>query len=226
MEEKTIYQLNDLPLIKFQKAEIIEKLQHGQFYVKTLDYYRKLEQETGDADIGDAFEAMLPVDDVFVLCHELGVNHIDHGFLRTEESDDFVFCMFSPQTISDSFEFTDNQKEKMGVLGDTALVILDREEFKRRVFTSIESRGYEVYYSQVYYFEENKTNLDFYISLLHGMWNIAFWKRMRYSYQSEGRFVIRPNRQVEDHIIFEIGDISDISIVITLEQALNGIIQR
>ena len=41
MKEKFNFQVEGVPLIKFQDAEKIKKLQSGKIYAKTLGYYRK-----------------------------------------------------------------------------------------------------------------------------------------------------------------------------------------
>ena len=64
------------------------------------------------------------------------------------------------------------------------------------------------------------------ISLLAGMWNIAFWKRDSYSYQQEVRFVFRPGDENIDHIELGIGDISDITAIISAKSALSAIVEK
>ena len=61
------------------------------------------------------------------------------------------------------------------------------------------------------------------ISLLAGMWMIAFWKRVSYSYQQEVRFVFTPGNENIDHIELDIGDISDITTIIPAKSALSAI---
>ena len=48
MGEKFHFQAKGMPLIKFQDADKIKSLQAGKIYAKTLGYYRKREEETGD----------------------------------------------------------------------------------------------------------------------------------------------------------------------------------
>ena len=64
------------------------------------------------------------------------------------------------------------------------------------------------------------------ISLLAGMWNIAFWKRDSYSYQQEVRFVFTPGDENIDHIELDIGDISDITAIISAKSALSAIVEK
>ena len=64
------------------------------------------------------------------------------------------------------------------------------------------------------------------ISLLAGMWNIAFWKRDSYTYQQEVRFVFTPGDENIDHIELDIGDISDITAIISAKSALSAIVEK
>ena len=48
MEGKSYFQIKGMPLIKFQDKDKIKSLQSGKIYAKTLEYYRKREEETGD----------------------------------------------------------------------------------------------------------------------------------------------------------------------------------
>lgn len=224
--EKITVQVKGTPLIKFQSSERIKMLREGHLYAKTLQYYRDLEKETGDDEIGDEFEAML---------------HINKGFLRfpdTEEeielndtriptvnSDDFVFCMFGIYPVLDSFVFTDKQKEKMLSFGDTALIILDSEELIQRVSVAAKKAGYETHFGAVQYFNPAEDNANMIISILKGMWNIAFWKREKYRYQQEARFVFSPGN-VEDHIELNIGDISDITAILPAKQVLTAMVAK
>lgn len=48
---------------------------------------------------------------------------------------------------------------------------------------------------------------------------IAFWKREKYSYQQEYRFLVHDF--VDDHLSVDIGDISDITDIVKTEELLN-----
>ena len=46
------------PKIKFQSEQRINEIQSGHIYMKELDYFRILEQDEGDLDVGDMAEAI------------------------------------------------------------------------------------------------------------------------------------------------------------------------
>ena len=151
---------------------------------------------------------------------------VNDGLLKTSESNDFVFCMFGINSSSEKFKFTDKQKEKMLSFGDTALIVLDHDEFIRRVEIAAEKAGYKVYFKPVQYYDPTIDGVNMLISLLAGMWNIAFWKRDSYAYQQEVRFVFTPGDENVDHIELDIGDISDITAIIPAKLALSAIVEK
>ena len=207
MGEKFHFQAKGMPLIKFQDADKIKSLQAGKIYAKTLGYYRKREEETGDCEVGETVA-------------------VNDDLLKTSESNDFVFCMFGVNPKKEKFRFTDKQKEKMLSFGDTALIVLDHDEFIRRVKVAAEQAGYKVYFKPVQYYDPTIDGGNMLISLLAGMWNIAFWKRDSYSYQQEVRFVFTPGDENIDHIELDIGDISDITAIISAKSALSAIVEK
>lgn len=214
------------PLIKFQSADRIRSLQQGHLYAKTLQYYRDLEEETGDADIGDEFEAMLHVNEGHVLFPDTNETiELADTLIPTSNSDDFVFCMFGINPALQNFTFTDEQKKKMLSFGDTALIILDRDEFINRVLKAAKDKGYEAHFGAVKYYDPSKDNGNLIIALLKGMWNISLWKRKRYDYQQEGRFIFTSGNG-EDHLDLDIGDISDISMVLSASEVLSAFVEK
>ena len=225
MESKKI-QVRGTPLIKFQSAERISSLQRGHLYAKTLKYYRDLEQETGDADIGDEFEAMLHVNEGYI--HIPGTDEtieLSDTLITTGNSEDFVFCMFGIYPSIQTFRFTDEQRNKMLSFGDTALVIQNSDEFIKRVFDAAKIKGFEAHFGAAQYYDPSVDSGNLIVSLLKGMWNIAYWKRKRYSYQQEGRFVFTPGNG-EDHIDLDIGDISDISTILPASMVLSALVEK
>ena len=107
--------------------------------------------------------------------------------------------------------------------GDTALVILDSKAFIDRVISAAEKAGYVAYFNGVKYYNETIDNGNLIIDLLKGMHNVAFWKRDCYAYQQEARFVFVSDKNHDDHIELDIGDISDISLVFPTKQVLTGV---
>ena len=213
--------------MKFQDADKIKNLQSGKLYAKTLGYYRKREEETGDCEVGDKYEAMIHINEATIYFPDTGEKvTVNDDLIKTSESNDFVFCMFGVNPNAEKFTFTDKQKEKMLSFGDTALIVLDYDEFIRRVKVAAEKAGYKVYFQPVQYYDPTVDDGNMLISLLAGMWNIAFWKRNSYTYQQEMRFVFTPGKENIDHIELDIGDISDITTIIPAKSALSAIVEK
>lgn len=225
MDVKKI-QVKGTPLIKFQSADRIASLQRGHLYAKTLKYYRELEKETGDANIGDEFEAMLHINEGFIRIPDTGETiELNDVLMTTKDSEDFVFCMFGIYPSTEQFRFTDEQRRELLSFGDTALVIQDSEQFIQRVVEAAKQRGYEAHFDATQYYDPSVDNGNIIVSLLKGMWNIAFWKRNRYAYQQEGRFVFTPGNG-EDHLELDIGDISDISTIVPAAIVLSSSVEK
>jgi len=219
--------IKGFPLIKFQSAERIESLRQGHLYAKTLGYYRKLEEETGDADIGDKFEAMLHVKSGQLINKSTGeVHELDDTLLRTIRSDDFVFCMFCIYPKTETFEFSAEQRKKLLSFGDKALLILDPEEFISRVKQAAMNSELEAHFDAVQYYNPNEDYANIWIELFKGMWKTAFWKRESYRYQQEARFVFLSDASKNDHIELDIGDISQISEIIPAASILVSMASR
>ena len=107
------FDVKGTPLIKFQSAERINSLQRGHLYAKTLKYYRELEKETV------MMKSVMSSKRCFILTkghfrildtgEEIPLNDT---LMQTDNSDDFVFCMFGIYPSSQSFSFSDEQKRK------------------------------------------------------------------------------------------------------------------
>lgn len=74
----------------------------------------------------------------------------------------------------------------------------------------------------VHYYDETQDSVDYIASLLSGMHNVAFWKRKKYYYQQEFRFLIHAQNHDKDHLELNIGDIRDISKVFQTSKILNA----
>ena len=216
----------DLPIVKFQNKEIIEKIQSGKMYLKNLEWFREKERQTGDMTIGDLLEGMLHISEGYIQIYDSDGKVIEcvpltDSAITTSFSNAFVFCATNIFPDESGHVFADNQKPVFKEFGDTALVIENKGEFIKRIYKAAKELGYEVFYSVVNYYNKDEDNANMLISLLHGMHNIAFWKRDTYKVQQEFRIVLWRKDANKDYIEFDIGDISDISKVISIEEALS-----
>lgn len=216
----------NLPIVKFQNKRIIEKIQSGKMHLKNLEWFREKERQTGDMTIGDLLEGMLHISEGYMQITDLDGQIIEcvpltDSAITTSFSNAFVFCATNIFPDENGNVFADNQKPVFKEFGDTALVIENKGEFIKRIYKAAKELGYEVFYGVVNYYNKDQDNANMLISLSHGMHNIAFWKRDTYKVQQEFRIVLWKKDANKDYIEFDIGDISDISKVISIEEALS-----
>lgn len=215
--------IKGFPLIKFQSAKRIEDLQNGLIYMNSLEWYRKHESENGDIVVGDSFEAKFHINEAKFKLLDTGEEiEINDELIATSVSNDYAYCMFGINPYSNSFSFTNEQKEIIENFGDTALLILDKDEFINRIQTEALKKTLDVYKGFVRYYEEKEDSVNLILSLLSGMHNIAFWKRKKYIYQQEYRFLIHAQSYEREHLELNIGDIRDISRVFKTSEILNA----
>ena len=225
--DKIKLKVQGTPLIKFHSAKIIESFQKGKVYANRLGYYRKREEETGDSEVGDKYEAMLHVNEAYIHFPDSGETvPLTDELISTTHSEDYIFCLFGIYPNLNNFSFTEQQKEKLLSFGDTALIITDSEEFIKRVKEASEKAGYKVKFGAVKYYDATYDNGNMIVSLMEDMANVAFWKRDSYKYQQEGRFVFYSGDMTLDHLELDIGDISDISEIVPAKMALSAMVEK
>ena len=82
-------------------------------------------------------------------------------------------CLGLIRTVK-NFSFTSEQKKNIQSFGNTALLILDKDEFFNRLRAAALKEGYEIYGGFVHYYDETQDSVDYIASLLSGMHNVAF----------------------------------------------------
>lgn len=216
------------PLIKFQKADIIDKIVNGSFYMNSMKVYRDRYYQKYDEEIGDPAEGMLYVDEgsMIVYKENIEVSPLQSSSIPTVNSDDYIFCMFGISSNDCSpFRFSDEQKKKWLEIYDTALLITDCDNFLKRVNDAAINEGVEIQRRFVTYYDEKAGEIVPWMSaLMNGLDSVAFYKRKRYNYQQEFRFTA-PKCE-KDYLELNIGNISDFSKVFPLEMFFNSEIMR
>ena len=224
-----ILQIKGFPLIKFHPSSRTEDLLNGCLYMKTLDWYRRLENEVSNCLVGDATEALWHINEATMMVTPVDggdakIDELRDTWFKTIHSDDFVFCMtgINPNQHR-SFEFTQKQKDEIMGFGDAALLITDVYEFCRRILIAAGAQEYKITSGFVSYYDESIDEVNRIVSMMFDMRCIAFQKRECYAFQQEYRFLVTPDHKAEeDFIILEIGDIRDISAVHKTEHVLRS----
>lgn len=226
MAEKIKYdgEIKGFPLIKIQSREIVEKTQAGSFWMTSLRKYREIYKKYNDNIIGDPNEGKLLIHDAIFHDPKSGKRTvIEDGAISTANEDDFVFCMFAvnPEKHS-TFQFDEDQKQKLIGFNDTALLITDAYEFIKRVEKAANEKGYEIEHGFVQYYDETFDDIVHLVNLVsNGIGNIVFHKTKEYLYQQEFRFTIK-NATGKDSLELHIGNLSDISKVFTVQEILKS----
>lgn len=135
-----------------------------------------------------------------------------------------MFCAFGVGLFTDSFTFDEEQKQKLSDSYDSALLITDFFEFKRRIQEAADLKGIDVKDGFVNYYDQTIDDVSRLLSLLqNGMQNIVFHKSIDYKYQQEYRFTAQ-NTTGEEFLDLDIGNISGISKKFTAKEILNLLI--
>lgn len=201
---------NVFGLIKFGALDRIEDMRRrGTIYMNTVGYFKRLETNAaqGDEDeglsfmyqasrgvsvqvkVGEKFEPLKGVTGQIKMWH-------DNPEARN------LLCLFAITENS----FPHLADPKLRDFGDAALVFLSGDAFLRRVRKNLEERGISHRSKLVKYINRDQH---------HGEMG-PFRKIDGYAYQSEFRLMADAN--VNGPLKFEIGDISDITIVLRTEE--------
>ncbi|WP_350343207.1 hypothetical protein PRVXT_002497 [Proteinivorax tanatarense] len=225
-------------LMKFGSKENLEKLQQGKVYMKNLDYYINLENETSNEDVGDKFDGLMPIHDLDISILNPETNEPIHKFKANMATMNLglkkspVMCMYildyrnftnadlNDDILSIEFTFTDEQKERISKFGDSVLLIKNTQEFFERMERGLVADKASFSRDRVKYY--NKNILQHFQEVAEDYRRIAFWKRKKYEHQQEYRFLVL-NKTVEDHYTFDIEDLSDISEIVPTEVILNTV---
>lgn len=215
-------------LIKFKNEEIIDSLRGGCIYMNSLKRFREIEKTTDDDKVGDWLDGLMHINDGFLIIEEPQptVEPLKDAGLLTKYSNDYCYCFFGMNETNYHEYFTDEQKLKFEEMGDYALVILDYEELMRRIITACDGKGYEIYGGFVNYYDPSVDTFNVKQLLMKdGLKTIPLLKRNKYRYQQEFRIVIHSQKEKDDHIELQIGDISDITKKLKAGTILNAAIR-
>ncbi|WP_427392332.1 hypothetical protein ACPVTF_16195 [Geobacillus icigianus] len=217
--------MNYLILIKFGKYEHMIQMQKGYLRFSPLSVYRDLETETKNSIPlrYDPFEGTSTLYSPETTLINIAGKTIDSseliGPIRLSKNDlekTPVFCMYAI-TESSIKNFLNGEKSyvvhpKTKEFGDTALVITDTPRFLERLDEALGKWNFNFHRGLVEYIDPNKHQ---------GEWG-AFKKPIEYEYQSEYRITI-DNKKITEPFFLEIGDISDISLIIDSSELPNKI---
>lgn len=223
--------------LKFGTQEHLESLQSGHIYMKNLQYYVNCEKETNDDTAGDMYEGHIMQKNVIVVLSDpytqehLATIKADTTALNIGYLKNPIFCFFrldyrnykghteKEDTTRYKYLFYFEQKQKMQKFGEYVLIIHNWSEFYNRLQKALSAQNIGFAQGLVRYYS-NYNDYDYQKSISQCNHNVVFWKRAKYSYQQEYRFMLYT--QVDDHIILNLEDLRDISTIYKTTDLLNS----
>ena len=240
---KGYYSLNLLPdtidfpiLIKISKKKYLKEIQNGKLYMNNLGYFVSLEKTTGVQGIGDIKEASLcniQKHKLFVAIDGEAQKEVDisppPGIIYDSDALHHpVFCLMGKTVLLKKNNVSQyigvlklNEDEMADFLGDidscAALIIFNTYEFMQRVENAAKKQNLLGKAGVVNYRDMRFPNI------VGGNWILdnTFTKDIRFQKQSE--FRIELFNHSNDAIIFDIGDLHNVSAVIECEKLLSGL---
>jgi len=199
-------------LVKISKIKYLEEIRSGKLYMKTLEFHRKNEKE----GVGDDEEGML----MHFPKATLKIDGIEVGYakdckmyilgdrpvfcclnveLERVSNNNFV-CVIDKQLLAD---FVGNDEEY-------GFIVINKGIFRERVSKALEKLNLMGWMHKVTYSDKiEKPSKE-------EIFRVAFRKRSRFEYQHEYRLVI--DEPVVDHFVLDVGDLSDISKILTIKE--------
>ncbi len=244
MEEKEVILNNTIInsvaiLIKFGEQKNLRNLQKGSLYMKNLKYYNELEEKQKKIGMGDKNDGK-PI--IFNMEWTLTDNENQEVVAYSEKSDgifDFhlnlnpTFCLFTfdkrnivefkkideENIIQYKLKFNPEQIENIRKnFGDSALLIKKTNDFLNRIEKSLSEENIKIAKKRIDYYTKSVNEIDRIVSVFENPDNAPFWKEKEpFEYQQEYR-IFCLNKQVEDHYEINIGDISDITELLSMDQ--------
>lgn len=220
---------------KVSQKNYLHDLQKGLLYMKRLQYYIDLENNSSNHSMGDGQEAqeiIYNVDTTLSDCNdnkEIGTFKVNKMTIDLGYKDNPVFCLATldeRNIISDSstqinFGFSEEQIKEFKNFGDSVLLITNPTEFLNRIEKAFNRLNLQFYYDKVSYSIENDSRKLNDIFSPSSYYRIAFWKRKEYECQQEFRIMPKLKITNPDYFWLEIGDISDISKIIPFDIFFN-----
>jgi hypothetical protein len=211
---------------KFQSQSILSDLQmKGHIYLKNLQYYINLENETGDDVKGDREECILFESNLKLVVNEGTETEqvINLGKSEIRNADDPykpAYCMSCVNLFDHVIDVSYPKVEAIprfdqkilngfnnGCESLYVLIIADPITFQKRIKNKLYDLSIKYESGFVTYRDTSKLhNIDGNIEL-----NGPFFKREKYSYQKEFRYILDKKISIDEFYDFYIGDISDIS---------------
>ena len=203
----------------FDDEEEVRKFRGGTITVERLSHLRKY-----DSDEGTLF--MHPTS-LVIGPHNLTPDLVGPVTAKLNWMDNLHILSlyagnFSDETITDTDEFRRRLQVSDEFLRTKpmAVVITNTKEFIERIEAATTSKNFGLYRGLVKYFDPAVPNNEMFKNIdrrLPGLQALLF-RKMEYQFRSEYRFIFITGSIGDDDVDLQIGDISDISIIVEAEK--------
>lgn len=198
--------------IKFGKEEHLKELfQYGTIYMKSIDDFRKIEDNMLRGDIYEGISEIknLPpgIFEIPTLAYKGNYINI-HYKISYETVYGNIYSMYFLE-INESKDGILGVDKRVFDFGSHFLFILNVQEFLNRIERKIRKMGYKFYLGHVKYYDSHNTSSK--ISV--------FQKRIQYEYQKEFRIFV--DRKSVSPLKFRIGDLTDIAEIRSCKELMN-----
>ncbi|SIT85330.1 hypothetical protein [Edaphobacillus lindanitolerans] len=221
--------------VKFTKAEYVDSLLDGNFYMNNINFYIELENNSKTKGVGDKWEAahVFQFDEMYYMDSEedkviklLGKGELITRFEKSREVPVYCFSKFTAKDYS-LYEDTDeymsfrldigDDLRKFKEFGDTAVIFpVNIGEALRE---AAHSKGMDSVFKEVTYNGFSDKTLGEMDEFHKGSVDMFFRKNEMFKYQREVRLALY-NTFVDNHFSLETQNIKEHSIVSPIEQFL------
>lgn len=232
-------ELRERPIVflKFAKEKwIFESFREGNLYMNTIDYYRKLEEETKKRGMGDKDEGALILTqlDISLFDYETG-NFVLSGFagksaLRSkEDTEKHAFCLgyldFNNLEITEEGSnyirtktfFTEELKQEFKENFGEHVLMFSCGNFIENIRKTFERENILWAADKIKYSDFSINYIDRIESYMNGGSDRFFWKDNYFKNQQEYRIVV-VNRDSNEPLQINIGDMSNYSHLTTSDE--------
>lgn len=196
----------EIPMIRVDQKEYLERLQEGEFFMRSSLYYQTLDEK--DTARSDPYDGTIPsVDPTGFPYSELGVSGITKPRIMMGHT--FIKCFFyynktDCHQIQNGVYLLTMTADARNALSDFsssyALIILKPSQFVEQVNLACQKAGLKLWYSEVGYLtseELDQRRVEFLTG--QSTTHPVFYKNKAFQFQQEFRFCVRvPYRHISE----------------------------
>ena len=223
--------------LRFSSKERLEQLRSGSVYMNTFQFFKELEQRDGKKGQGDAHDLSLIINNltrVQFVHPETGEVFLEGtagkgDLFSPDDYKNHLYCLtaITPNMLEilsrdgNEVQVKLNLPDELkhlaaGMFGDHVMFI-SKPLFLERVYKECLEKGYQCIHGKVNYKDMSINYMERFVAFNEGKVELFFEKDKFYEFQNEYRIVILNAPKEGKALELEIGDISDISILTSLE---------